>query len=108
MTLSELTPHPITSVLQRNWKAEVPSWIAAAVCLAPTLFYRELHPAFFVVLAVAAFAATDYLMSRWRHRLRVKDAMTPPPAFPEPPQINVGERAARWTELIGTKARSFV
>lgn len=109
MALEEFTPYPISSVLQRNWTAEIPSWIVAAAILLPALIFHWPHRWLFITLAIAGFVATDAGMSKVRSHLRIKDAMTPPRHFPDPPEFDGARRAGRWMEILGNSAiRSVV
>ena len=109
MTLDEITPHPISSVLQRNWKAEIPAFIVGGAIILPPLILEWPYTWVFVAIAVLACVATDVGMSKLRHHLRIKDATTPPPTFPDPPEIDVDQRSKQWAELLGNgEMRSFV
>ncbi|MCE9548090.1 MAG: hypothetical protein K8T25_21665 [Planctomycetia bacterium] len=110
MKLDEITPHRISSVLQPNWTAQVPSWIVAAAILLPALLLRWPYTWLFIAIAVVAAVATDFGMSKLRHHLRIRNAMTPPRTLPDPPLWDVAQRVKLWTEVLGNKAavRSFV
>lgn len=84
--------------------AEIPSWIVATAILLPALIFHWPYRWLFIALAIAGFVATDAGMSKVRSHLRIKDAMTPPRHFPDPPESDVARRAGRWMEILCNSA----
>lgn len=109
MQLDEITPYPVYSVLSQGWKAEIPGCIVGGAVLLPAVILQWPYLWLFIVVAVLAAGATDFLMSNLRRRWRAQEAMTPPQVLPEPPVTEVVSRARRWAEILGVdQIRSFV
>ncbi len=100
VTLTDIKPNSITSVLQRNWRADAPPWIAIGLVALPPLFLLSSPLRFlFLGLGVAAGVATEIALSRLRQRWRIQEAMTPPLDPPEPAAFDPVRRAEEWQEL---------
>ena len=97
--LNEIEPVPITSMLQRNWGADAPPFIAGILVAAPAFVLSP--PLKYVVLvsAVLTGVGIDFALSRLRQKWRIADATTPPSEFPEPIKFDPAQRADLWRYL---------
>lgn len=109
VTLAEIEPSPISSVLVRNWRADAPPWIALVLVALPALFLSSPYNYLFIALGVATGIVTDFMLSRLRERWRIRDATTPPADYPKPVEFDPVQRAEVWQSLTANPAvRSLV
>lgn len=103
MTLSQLTPTPLTSAIRRDWRASAPALIVGSIAIVLSLLLIRDYLWIGVVLAVAIGLAVDQWFIRLRHKRRILNARRRPTRLPDPVPFDVDARLAVLRALFADR-----
>jgi hypothetical protein len=100
VTLTELKPTSLTSVMDRDWRASLPAYVAAIPVIAAALFCPRPYNWLLIVVAVFTWVITDRWLISFRHSRRVKESRRPPEKLPDAPPYDPNERMSMLRALF--------
>jgi hypothetical protein len=106
VTLTELKPTSLTSVIDRDWRASLPAYVVAIAVIVPAIFCPRPYNWFLIAVAALAWVLTNRWLINFRHSRRVKESRRPPEKLPDAPPYDPNQRMSTLRALFADRAVS--